>query len=139
MTGGGCVVEKEEPIVSRPGGKCRVTYDECRVTCTTRIVKFNVRTHVGRDRGLISSAVAEELYETARAIIGAARNAGSHCRGACFRDVRAGPVFEIECYVALTADIDKRRASRAHVLEMELPIGHNEGGSIRRSGFDACQ
>jgi hypothetical protein len=67
---GRCVVEKEEPIVARPNRESRITYDHRSVTCTTRIVKFDVRIYKSRDCRVISRAVAEELYETACIVSG---------------------------------------------------------------------
>ena len=71
------VVEEDRSTIVR-GDRCG--------SCIALIVKFNVRTEVRVDRSLISSTVAEELYETACVTIGTADNAGGNCRGSCLRD-----------------------------------------------------
>ena len=91
-------------------------------------MKFNIRVYISRDHRVIGSAVAKELYETARKVIDTTWITRDHFRGSCC-------AFVIECYIACAVDVDSRRASRAHVEEMEFPIRHNEAGS-RQSGLD---
>ena len=88
MISSALVLEKNEPIVIRPCGTCRITCDQCRVTSTTRIMKFDVRAYISRDRRVISSAVVVEMYETAIEAVVTACNAGGDCRGACIARVK---------------------------------------------------
>jgi hypothetical protein len=115
--------EKNEPIGIRPDRTCRTTCDECRVTCVTRVVKFNVRVSKSRDRRVISSAVPTEKYETAGEVIGTTLVTRDHFRGSCFAAV-------LENYIAFTVDVDGRGASIAVVKEIHIALVGDGESSI---------
>lgn len=116
MISGGGIVEKEEPIVALPNRSGRITYDDRRVTCTTGIVKFNIRAHKSGDRCVISSAVVKEFYETAGEVIVTTRIPRGHCRGS-----RCASVMEI--HISEAVDVDGRGASTAAVKEIRAARG----------------
>ena len=114
--------EKNEPIGIRPDGTCRQTCDQCRVTCATRVVKFNVRVSKSRDRRVISSAVPLEKYEAAGEVIGTTHITRDQFRGSC-----CGSVMEV--HRTRTVDVDGRGVSAALVKEIHNALaGDGESG-----------